>query len=163
MQGFTIQLVDARDDPARSIMRLYVEELVGRRYGRPITPEELEAVIDRFPADELSPPAGLMWLAYLDGRPVGCVGLRILADGVGEVARLFVLESLRRRGIARQLMDELEQHASTLGMTRLRLHTRSDLVEARELYRLRGFEAVEAFNDNPYADHWLERELVRRS
>jgi hypothetical protein len=41
----------------------------------------------------------------------------------------------------------------------LRLDTRSDLIEARTLYAQLGFIETDAFNDDPYAEHWFERPL----
>ena len=119
-----------------------------------------------FPSHELHPPGGLLWLAGIEGSPdwpVGCVGLRILAGGLGEVTRLFVAARYRNRGIAKHLMRELEDAARDRGLLTLRLNARHDLVEARSLYLAIGFREVAPFNDEPYAEHWFERRLDQRS
>ena len=41
----------------------------------------------------------------------------------------------------------------------LRLDTNGALVEAISLYRSTGWREVEAFNDEPFADHWFEKRL----
>ena len=41
----------------------------------------------------------------------------------------------------------------------VRLETNRSLVEAIRLYRENGYSEVERFNDEPYADHWFEKEL----
>lgn len=163
MEGLIIQLEDANEVTARAVLRSYVEDLVSRYRGRALTPVEVDTALRSFPSDGLIPPRGFMWIARLDGGAVGCVGLRLLDDRTGEVARLFVAEHCRRRGIARLLMHALEEHSRMLGLQRLRLHTRSDLIEARRLYGAIGYEEVQPFNDNPYVDHWLERDLLNRS
>lgn len=56
-------------------------------------------------------------------------------------------------------MAELEQHSRARGLTTLRLDTRSDLTEARNLYARIGFTEIDAFNSSPYAEHWFERSL----
>jgi ribosomal protein S18 acetylase RimI-like enzyme len=56
-------------------------------------------------------------------------------------------------------MTELESHARRRGLRRLRLDTRHDLIEARELYASLGFVEVAPFNDGPYAEHWFEQIL----
>jgi hypothetical protein len=44
-------------------------------------------------------------------------------------------------------------------LSTLRLYTRRDLVEARQLYARLCYEEVPAFNDSPYADHWFVKLL----
>jgi ribosomal protein S18 acetylase RimI-like enzyme len=102
---------------------------------------------------------GCFWVAQVDGRPVGSVGLRVIEHTVGEVTRLFVLNTFRRRGCGSHLMTELEHQATANGFRTLRLDTRDDLLEARALYAGRGYTEVGAFNDGPYADHWFEKQL----
>jgi hypothetical protein len=46
-----------------------------------------------------------------------------------------------------------------LGASRVRLDTRHDLVEARRLYAKHGYLEIQPYSDNPYADHWFERQL----
>jgi ribosomal protein S18 acetylase RimI-like enzyme len=146
-------------EPARSILRDYLADVVGRYHGRMLTAAELDAVVSEFPADDLTTPRGVLWIARQDDRPVGCVGLLLSEDRVGVITRLFVRQDCRRLGIARQLMSELEQHSRASGLTMLRLDTRSDLTEARSLYVRSGFTEVNAFNNGPYAEHWFERPL----
>jgi hypothetical protein len=45
----------------------------------------------------------------------------------------------------------------------LRLETNRALTEAIGLYRAAGYREVEAFNDEPYADHWFEKTLNSRA
>ena len=50
--------------------------------------------------------------------------------------------------------------ARARGLTRLRLDTRTDLVEAWALYAATGYAEVERFNDEPFAEHWFEKRLT---
>jgi GNAT superfamily N-acetyltransferase len=83
----------------------------------------------------------------------------VLADGLGEVTRVFVTPSARGGGLGRLLMVELEQMARAQGLHTLRLDTRSDLVEARALYAALGYVEVPAFNNGQYAEHWFAKDL----
>ena len=42
----------------------------------------------------------------------------------------------------------------------LRLETNRALTEAVALYRSSGYHEVDAFNDEPYADHWFEKHVA---
>jgi hypothetical protein len=39
--------------------------------------------------------------------------------------------------------------------------TRHDLVAARRLYMRQGYVEIPPYSDNPYADHWFEKNLAR--
>jgi len=43
-------------------------------------------------------------------------------------------------------------------VTRLRLDTRRDLVEARQLYARHGYTEVRPFSHGPYSDHWFVKD-----
>ena len=46
------------------------------------------------------------------------------------------------------------------GATVARLETNGSLTEAIRLYRSAGYREVPAFNDEPYAHHWFEKDLT---
>ncbi|WP_246016740.1 GNAT family N-acetyltransferase [Micromonospora pisi] len=154
-----ITVVRPDGEVARTILRAYYDDIVGRYHGRPATTAEVDAVLVDEPSDDLTPPYGLFLVATDGVRAVGCAGLRLLPDGLGEVTRVFVAESARRRGVASRLLTELERAARVNGRSRLRLDTRHDLVEARRLYARHGYVEVERFNDSPYAAHWFAKSL----
>ena len=68
---------------------------------------------------------------------------------------MFVMPAARRRGLGSRLLDELETHARDQQVTTLRLDTRRDLVEARQLYARHGYTEVRPFSHGPYSDHWF--------
>ena len=74
-----------------------------------------------------------------DAAVRGCIGLTDQGDGQGRL-RWFVLEeTLRGRGLGRQLVSELLATARSQGFRRLELETFSALTEAARLYRSVGF------------------------
>jgi GNAT superfamily N-acetyltransferase len=94
------------------------------------------------------PPAGSFVVARVDGdgdsdgdaHPVGGAGVRTVAPGTGEVRRLWVDPEWRRRGVARALMEGLEDAARDLGLVTLRLATGDRQPEAMALYDTSGWE-----------------------
>lgn len=112
-----------------------------------------------YPA-ELMPPSGLLILGRLQGRPVGCGALKFHKKESAELKRMWIAESARGLGVGRRLLAELERHARNAGVKVLRLETNRALYEAIHLYRRSGYIEVEAFNAEPYAHHWFEKQLV---
>jgi len=110
--------------------------------------------------EELTPPSGLLILGRLQGRPVGCGALKFHENEPAELKRMWIAESARGLGFGRQLLTVLERHARQAGATVLRLETNRALHEAIHLYRGAGYVEVEAFNAEPYAHHWFEKQLV---
>jgi ribosomal protein S18 acetylase RimI-like enzyme len=72
---------------------------------------------------------------------------------------MWVAESARGLGIGRRLLEELESRAASAGARTVRLETNKALTEAISLYRSAGYREVDAFNDEPYAQHWFEKQL----
>ena len=94
-----------------------------------------------------------------DGSVAGCLALRRLDDVTGEVRRMFVRPSARRQGVARRLLEAIEEEARRLGMTRLVLDTMEELVEARALYPTAGYTPIEAYSREAGAAYWFEKLL----
>ena len=109
--------------------------------------------------EEMTPPAGFFVVARLDGYPVGCGALKRKAETTGEIKRMWTASSARRRGVACKVLQTLETIAREIGLTTLRLETNRTLTEAQALYRKEGYREVDAFNDEPYAHHWFEKNL----
>jgi GNAT superfamily N-acetyltransferase len=148
---------------ARSALWAYIDDVASRWYGRPATDKEIATAVLDDPSDDLVAPHGAFLIARRGGAVVGCGGLRLLVDGVGEIKRLFVAPSARGHGLGRRLMLELEQLAQTEGVHTLRLDTRADLIEARALYAALGYVEVPAFNEGRYAQHWFAKDLRRNT
>jgi putative acetyltransferase len=92
------------------------------------------------PADGLRAPQGSFYGLWRGEELVGCGGVkRFDADGYGEIKRLFVLDSERGRGVARQLMARLEADLVGHGIRLARLETGIHQPEALALYRRLGY------------------------
>lgn len=155
-----IEVVDPSSGAGRSALWAYIDDVASRWYGRPATDEEVAAALVDDPSEDLAAPRGTFLVGRRGESVVGCAGLRLLADGVGEVQRVFVAPLARGRGLGWRLMCELESLARAQGLRTLRLDTRSDLVEARSLYAALGYVEVPAFNAGQYAEHWLAKDLL---
>lgn len=113
-----------------------------------------------FDVGDMVEPEGLLLLARLHGRPIGCGALHFFPDGVADVKRMWVDPSARGLGLGRRLMDELEAEARRRGVRLLRLETNRALVEAIALYAAAGYVEVDPFNDEVHAHHWFAKPLT---
>jgi GNAT superfamily N-acetyltransferase len=141
------------DPGATRLLQGYRDELRAR-----LAPSTVEG-LDAWNATAFGPPGGAVLVARLDGRPVGCVGLRALEPGVGELKHLFVTLDARGHGVARALLLSVERAAVELGVRTILLDTAAPLLEAAALYRSAGYREVPAYNDNPHAVAWYRKEL----
>jgi DNA-binding MarR family transcriptional regulator len=146
---------DPRSPDARRCLEAYAAEIDARFDGG----FDEGASIPAGPA-ELTPPAGLLLLARLDGRAVGCGALRLHGREPAEIKRMWVAPEARGLGLGRRMLEALEREAASRGARAARLETNRALVEAIAMYREAGYREVAPFNDEPHAHHWFEKPLA---
>lgn len=152
----TFESVDPGAPGARRAVGRYFAE-IGGRFAFDATGEpEKDAVA-------LAPPGGIFLVACDDGEPVACGGVQTIADGVGEVKRMWVEDGWRGAGLGSRLLRQLEDAARTLGHRVARLDTNEALTEAIALYERAGYRRTPRYNDNPYATHFFEKDLAAPS
>lgn len=145
---------DPTDPAARHCLERYYAELAAR------FEQGFDVNLSRDPdAGDMRPPRGGFLLAWSDGMPLGCVGLKGQGGPVAEIKRLWVAPAARGLGLAHRLMDRIEEIARDRNIATLRLDTNSALPEAVGLYRGRGWTEIDRFNDDPYPDHFFEKHL----
>ena len=150
-----IDVIDPAHRHAQFCLHAYYDEL-DRRFDTGFDPTVTRAV----DLDEVRAPRGLFLVATLRSEPVGCGALKFHGEQPTEIKRMWVAESARGLGVGRRLLTELEEHARANGSRAVRLDTNKALVEAISMYRSTGYVEVDAFNDEPYADHWFEKRLT---
>lgn len=111
---WTVTDVPVTDQEAGALLRVYFAEMVGRYTNRPAGEDEVDAAMAEDPSNALSPPSGRFLLARYDGRPAGCVGLKLLDAHFAEVKRMFIAPGLRGHGGGARLLHEVEQAAVAL-------------------------------------------------
>src|SRR5213082_1103355 len=149
-----IDVCDPRHPHARACLKAYFAEL-GQRFTDGFDPDLSIPAAE----DDLTPPAGLLVIATLHSEPIGCGALRFHGDAPAELKRMWIDPSARGLGLGRRLLAELEIRAAEHGARVVRLETNRTLTEAIAMYRAAGYREVSAFNDEPYADHWFEKDL----
>ena len=99
--------------------------------------------------DALRVPAITFWSAWIDGELVGCIALKDLGDGHGEIKSAHTVEEMRGKGVGRALVAHLIDQARARGITRLSLETgkTEHFRAAQKLYRRFGFVECGPFGD----------------
>ncbi len=154
LAGLTIERVDPSSPTARWCVAQYFAEL-DRRFEKGFDPSASLPAEDH----DLVPPTGAFLVASIDGRTVAGAAVKTLSPGVGTLKRMWVDDSVRGLGIGRRILEAAEDQARGLGIRTLRLETNGTLKEAIRLYLSAGYREVEAFNTDPYAQHWFEKRL----
>ena len=177
MPGMTwiISPEPAASQEADDVLYAFTHEVASRYYGRDATDAEVRVALG---PDEMLAPTRAMLLvarslfgpepeevasrtgpaAQLAPEFSGCVGVRLLQPGVAELKRLWVVPDQRGGGLGSLLVTRAEQVArEQWGADRVRLDTRSDLVESCKLYAKLGYGEIDAYNSAQYAEHRLEK------
>jgi GNAT superfamily N-acetyltransferase len=147
--------VDPEHPDAQYCLAEYAAELNRRSPDRPFDP----AVGATAHPHEVRPPAGQFLVAYLHGQPIGCGAVKHHDDAPAEIKRMWLAPEVRGLGLGRRLLETLEQCARAGGARVAHIETSAVLSEALALYRATGWVEVPRFNDEPFADHWLEKRL----
>ena len=77
------------------------------------------------------------FVAYDGDEPIGAARLREIAEDIGKVERVAVVQSRREAGVGRELMAIVERRARGLGLTTLKLHSQT---RSAPFYRALGYE-----------------------
>jgi len=122
-----------------------VPELIGAldRYLSSLYPPASNHFLD---LDQLARPEIRFFVARRAGVPVACGALRV-ADGYGEVKRMYVDPAARGAGLGRALLAAIEARARLEGITTLRLETGIHQAEALALYRSAGYRDCPPFGE----------------
>jgi len=106
--------------------------------------EELAAL----PGD-YAPPGGVLLIARDADKIAGCVALRRIDAGTGEMKRMFVREPYRGSGLGRRLALEVIDEAKKRSYRRMVLDTLPKLATAIALYRALGFRETDPYLASP--------------
>lgn len=160
LSTITFGLVDPSSDVANEAMDAYFAELRARFTDG----FDVDAPAAGHDLDRMRAPFGGFVVIDDNGITCGCGGLQridlphIGAD-VSEIKRMWLDPSLRGLGLGKRLLARLEQLAADLGHDHVVLDTNGALTEAIAMYGAAGYETIERYNDNPYAQHWFAKAL----
>ena len=127
---------------------------------RPDTPDaialilELEAELDPlyprasrhgYSVDKLIAQGVIFFVVRSDSAPAGCGGVQLFGAEYGELKRMYVRPAFRGLGIAKQLLEQLEDCSRDRQISLLRLETGIHQHAAIGLYERMGYQRIPPF------------------
>ncbi|WP_321392894.1 helix-turn-helix domain-containing GNAT family N-acetyltransferase [Emcibacter sp.] len=111
----------------------------------------------RDPEGQVLAKGGEIYIALLDGKPVGVVALKHHGDGEFEVSKMGVTEQARGHGIGERLLAHAIDRYKARGGRHLFLETNRILTAAISLYEKYRFREAPLRDGSPYAraDHHM--------
>ena len=162
----TLRLISEPSDPALETVRQFFRNYAGW-LGVDLCFQGFDEEMAALPGC-YAPPRGRLWCAELDGKPVGCVGIRPVSDGACEMKRLYVEPEARGYGVGHTLALAAIRAAKELGYKRILLDTLPAMRMAVKLYRELGFKEAPAYYSTPLEgtiflsldlENWSEDEI----
>ncbi|MGH7004914.1 MAG: GNAT family N-acetyltransferase [Alphaproteobacteria bacterium] len=112
------------------------------RYGTYFDAEGALAEMNRYPPETFAPPGGNFVLLVRDGETIGGGAFKSHSACTAEFKRIWTRSDLRRQGLARKVLVELEEQAARQGYSRIYLTTGFRQPEAVGLYLNNGYAAL---------------------
>ena len=94
----------------------------------------------------------IVFIAYDNLKPVGCLAMKEKINDIVEVGRLYVLPEYRKNGIALELFNNVFNKAKELNAKKIILDTYKRFEAAIKLYERLGFYEIDNYiADSPYS------------
>ena len=122
-----------------------IEDLIieyDSRYGDFFDRDGAIVELNRYPPEAFAPPRGNFLLLIRDGETIAGGAFMRYDERTAEFKRIWTRRDLRRQGLARTLLIELEAQALRQGYSRVYLTTGFRQPEAKGLYLTNGYTAL---------------------
>lgn len=90
-----------------------------------------------------------LFLAKVNGQPVGACGLKPFKPNICELKRLYCRPAGRGHQLGRKLTEATITEARKMGYTQMYLDTDPGLTHANKVYEALGFIDIDRYYDNP--------------
>ncbi|WP_323119766.1 GNAT family N-acetyltransferase [Burkholderia alba] len=135
--------VAPRDPRAKPLIDALIDEYATRYDAyRDNSRAQAEQELSRYPDALFAPPEGAFILLVRDGETIGGGAFKRYDARTAELKRIWTRADLRRQGLAKRVVRELELRAARQGYARVYLTTGFRQPEAWALYLDAGYDAL---------------------
>ena len=101
-------------------------------------------------------------IAYVDFSPAGCGAIKEFNNFTMEIKRMYVRNEMRKKGVAVDILNNLENWARELGYKKCVLETGDQMIEAIGLYRKNGYRVIPNYGqyENIESSICFEKDLI---
>jgi putative acetyltransferase len=142
--------VIARERPDTTDARMLIDELEAHLI--PLSPAKSR---HGYSVEKLIQQGVAFFVTRVDEIPAGCGGVQFFGAEYGELKRMFVRPQFRGLGLAKLMLQHLEQYTREHHIHILRLETGTRQTEAVSLYERMGYQSIPPFGE--YVDDPLSR------
>lgn len=107
--------------------------------------------------DHYKQPMSVMFIARMDGRIIGTIGLREEDMGKARLVHQYVDADCRRKGIGAKLLDSALVYCRVCGYKKVELQTAPWMHQAQRLYHSRGFRETSRTDNAQHYEMTLQR------
>lgn len=118
----------------------YIEDYLGQSIGFQDTTGEMQSFPDYYKA---------LFIAKVDGTPVGACGIKAFAPDIAELKRLYVRPDGRGHNFGLRLTEAALAYSRAAGFAQVYLDTDRGLTHANTIYEGLGFKDIDRYYDNP--------------
>lgn len=163
MAEITVRLANGEDDieAARALCREWLDwhwENYPSEWPRgddhPMNPVGFETILTKLPDLHKRPLGGIL-IAWVDGKPTGCVMYGEARPGIAEFNRMFVSAGGRGHRLGRKLLDHMLKQMTADGYSRVFFSSASFLTHARAVYEDAGF--VPMPHPEGFPEEWRDK------
>ncbi|MFW5707871.1 MAG: GNAT family N-acetyltransferase [Bacteroidota bacterium] len=114
-------------------------------------------------------PGSVLWVAELNGMPLGCCGIYPtpgLDDDCAELVKFYLAGEARGRGTGRALMQKCVDSAREMGYSRLYIESLPEFSKAVRIYEKIGFKYLDQpliQSEHPSCTIWMVKELSKKT
>jgi GNAT superfamily N-acetyltransferase len=105
---------------------------------------------------DFSPPGGAYLVGFVGDTAVCGAGIEAFVPRIAELKRVYVAPPFRGRGLGTAVLKALEPAARELGYEVVRIDCQRS---SWPMYLAAGYGEIAAYNSNPHADIWGEKQL----
>ena len=109
---------------------------------------------------------GCMWCLYDGDLLIGTIAVRNIStesksDKIAELKRMYVLKEYQGKGYGHLLLKTVIAYSYEKGYDKIRLDSQVENHAAVHLFRKYGFVEIPSYNDDAFAELYMELELHR--